>query len=142
MNALAENTSLNLQTRQVRDLAWACFSPPLLISRQLDSGIQLGNTNFRLSPERQQWLAELDRNPQPLLTHLAASKSPRLGIYFERLWQFFLDCYPAVELLAANPRRTHRLSADHALPRGGCVLEGDRGALRPHSLARISDLTQ
>lgn len=91
------------QTREVRDLAWACFSPPLLLTRQLDDG-QSGAANnpLSLTRQRQAWLQGLDRDAMPLLEHLAQQRSHRLGVYFEHLWHFFLAEDPATELLAHN----------------------------------------
>lgn len=87
----------------VRDLAWACFSPPLMLSARLGgSGAAVANTGFALTPARRDWLARLDADPAPLLEYLARSRSRRLGLYFERLWHFFLAADPAVELLAHN----------------------------------------
>jgi len=89
--------------RAVRDLAWACFSPPLLINHQLaEHSAGIANTLFSLSDQRRHWLETLDRRPGPLLEFLAAAKSQRLGLYFERLWQFFLREDTEVELLANN----------------------------------------
>lgn len=91
------------QTRQVRDLAWACFAPPILDTSQLESaGLVIENCGLELTIARQVWLQELDRNPQPLLCHLAAQQGRRLGLYFEHLWHFFLAEDPEVELVAHN----------------------------------------
>ena len=91
------------RTQQVRDLAWACFSPALLLTPQLrGSGQRVDNCGLRLTPERNAWLQALDRDPRALLQHLASQRSHRLGIYFEHLWHFFLQQDPAVELLAHN----------------------------------------
>jgi len=102
VNASAENTLLELQTPEVRDLAWACFSPPLFHARQLGGDTSLGNCPFTLTAARQQWLLGLDQQPGDLLQFIANAKSTRLGIYFESLWQFFLQSDPQVELLASN----------------------------------------
>ena len=102
VNAFAENTLNQLCRPEVRDLAWACFSPPLLHSQLLGSSAPADNCQFPLTPERRLWLKRLDENPAPLLQALAACNSSRLGIYFESLWQFFLASDPHVELLAHN----------------------------------------
>jgi hypothetical protein len=91
------------QTQEVRDLAWACFSPPLIHMGQLanqDSGIT--DCTFELTPPRQVWLEALDRDASTLLAQLAQRPSHRLGIYFEQLWQFFLRQDPEVQLVASN----------------------------------------
>ena len=94
---------MTYRTPAVRDLAWACFSPPLLHNDQLlaDPG-GLTNCYLELTPQRRDWLAALDRDPSALLEHLAVNAPRRLGLYFERLWHFFLQADPAVELLAHN----------------------------------------
>jgi hypothetical protein len=88
------------QNREVRDLAWACFSPPLLLSQSLQDGI--GNARFPLTTQRRAWLERLDRDPRPLQEHLSQLRSQRLGLYFESLWQFFLSSDPEVKLIAHN----------------------------------------
>jgi hypothetical protein len=91
------------QTREVRDLAWACFSPTLLSAQQLaDDGHNVADCDLPLTPARRLWLEQLDRNATPLLEHLAGGRSQRLGIYFEQLWHFFLSRDPALELVAHN----------------------------------------
>ncbi|MDH4041647.1 MAG: DUF1853 family protein [Gammaproteobacteria bacterium] len=90
-------------TQAVRDLAWACFAPPLLHIEQLAyDGQNLAACGLDLTPGRQRWLAQLDSEPRPLLEQLARDDNHRLGIYFERLWHFFLQADPAVELIAHN----------------------------------------
>ena len=91
------------QTREVRDLAWACFSPALMDTARL-AGDQadVENCGFTLTPMRRAWLENLDRDASPLLTHLSVLHSRRLGVYFESLWHFFLAQDPEVELVAHN----------------------------------------
>lgn len=102
MNASTENYLLELETPEVRDLAWSCFSAPLLLSPLLVSNDTLHNASFALTDERRDWLRALDRDPRPLRAHLALGHSTRLGLYFERLWHFFLAQDSEVELLAHN----------------------------------------
>ena len=102
MNALAENTLSQLQNPQVRDLAWACFSPALLHCSQVVTDSSLQDCHFPLNAWRLCWLQELDGEPEPLLQHLSGNRHNRLGLYFEALWQFFLEQDPDVELLAHN----------------------------------------
>lgn len=91
------------RTQAVRDLAWACFSTPLLRTGQLsDGGHHTTDCGLDLNPERRYWLQELDRRPGPLLARLATRPGARLGIYFEQLWQFFLEQDSAVDLVAHN----------------------------------------
>jgi len=90
-------------TREVRDLAWACFSPPLMHSHELaDADQTIANCGLGLSPVREQWLRELDRQPESLHRHLSTLHNTRLGLYFESLWHFFLQQDPLVDLLGHN----------------------------------------
>ncbi len=91
-----------LTQQPVRDLAWVLLSPPLL-----DEGWQqrhpLSASAWWASPDLlADWLRQLDRQPAPLQDWLARHSIRRLGLYYERLWQFALLNAPGVELLAAN----------------------------------------
>ena len=91
------------KTQAVRDLAWACFSPPLLCAARMpDAAANVADCRPQLTSSRRDWLARLDSDPQPLLVHLAGNSSHRLGVYFERLWHFFLQQDPAFDLVAHN----------------------------------------
>ena len=91
------------KTPEVRDLAWACFSPSLFHSDQLaDEGQSIANCGLGFTPRRQQWLQSLDNDPAALHAHLTGLHSTRLGLYFESLWHFFLSEDPAVDLIAHN----------------------------------------
>ncbi len=86
----------------VRDLAWACFGPAMMRSPLLASGEALSNCGLALTSERRTWLQDLDRDPAALLEKLSTLASPRLGERFEKLWHFFLEQDPRVELIANN----------------------------------------
>lgn len=86
----------------MRDLAWACFSEPLIFAGDLGADEALVDASFALTPQRRAWLEAVDRQPEALLQHLSQKRSHRLGIYFESLWQFFLRHDPAVDLIAHN----------------------------------------
>ncbi len=89
--------------RHVRDLAWACFSPPLMITSELaDDNHNVANCGLALTPAREERLMALDEDPRPLEDYLGHTLPGRLGLYFEKLWQFFLADDPAVDLLAHN----------------------------------------
>ena len=105
MNPLAALHALPRHLRQptVRDLAWALLSPPLLAGAPWPQRHPLSASGWVENPgQLRDWLLCLDRNPAPLLDWLARSASRRLGLYYERLWQFALQQAPGVELLAAN----------------------------------------
>ena len=91
------------QTQEVRDLAWACFSPSLLLTHEIaDDGQNVAECGLPLTPARLAWLEALDRDATLLLQHLSKQRSHRLGIYFEHLWHFFLEQDPATDLVAHN----------------------------------------
>jgi hypothetical protein len=92
-----------LRNPVVRDLAWACFSPPLLLNHHLpecDEGIE--NCHLAITPARAARLRQLDQDPAELMSHLGGTSPARLGIYFEQLWHYFLHTDPDTELLAHN----------------------------------------
>ena len=95
----------DFQHQAVRDLAWAVFSTPLM-ERLPGSDARLFAPRAEAADWR--WLEQLDRQPEPLVAALAAGSSTRLGLYFERLWQFYLQQHPRWALLA------HNLPIDHA----------------------------
>jgi len=84
-----------LKQPAVRDLAWTCFNPGLM-------NLPDSMSPPALDSRRRQWLAKLDHDPEALLDCLAGQRSPRLGLYFERLWYFFLSEDPGFDLLAHN----------------------------------------
>lgn len=99
----AVNIIYPYKTQEVRDLAWACFSPPLLNLRQPPTSAPgITSCALLLTPPRQAWLAQLDLNAKPLIRHLSQRPTHRLGIYFEQLWHFFLQQDPEIELISHN----------------------------------------
>jgi hypothetical protein len=82
---------------QVRDLAWAGFSPPLLLNSDLRGA------GLHWTHAWEQRLIDLDRDPAPLLDFIGDACSGRLGIYYERLWHYLLqedeNCDPVVHNL-------------------------------------------
>lgn len=92
-----------LRQPAVRDLAWVLVAPPLLGPEPMPQRHPLAASDWALAPaELEQWLLALDRHAQPLLDWLAQGSTRRLGVYYERLWQFALAHAPGVELVAAN----------------------------------------
>lgn len=91
---------INYKTQAVRDLAHSCFGPSLVKTSPITSDAK--HCHLQLSPQRLEWLTQLDQDPAALIEKLESINSTRLGIYFEGLWQFFIDADPALELIAAN----------------------------------------
>ena len=82
----------------VRSLAWSVFSPPIFTEL---NGYK--HAHFELTDARHQWLLDLNRQPKALNTFMEEHcRSKRLGIVFERLWQFFISADPQTELIASN----------------------------------------
>jgi len=78
----------NLQHPDVRSMAWLLDSPILLNARHPRWAKQLAQLPV-VSAATRAWLAELDRNPQPLLEFLAVHPHTRLGHYAEHLLSFY-----------------------------------------------------
>ena len=101
-----------LKNPLVRDLLWSCFGPNLIDSfQEITADQSINACHLTLTTKRRQWLVELDNAPAPLLNFLSTSTSRRLGHYYEKLWQFFIDCDPDLELIGHNiavhqPHRT------------------------------------
>lgn len=93
------STTQRFQHQQVRDLAWACLSPPLLQNLPA-SDVHICTTGDHRRDES--WLAALDQDPSFLLAELTKYKSTRLGIYFENLLRFYWQQDQHTELLAHN----------------------------------------
>ncbi|MGV8842382.1 MAG: DUF1853 family protein [Pseudomonas sp.] len=88
---------------QVRDLAWVLFSAPLLGSTPWPQRHPLHASDWQRTPGLlADWLTGLDRDSSTLSRWLAHGSIRRLGLYYERLWQFALHAAPGVEVLAAN----------------------------------------
>lgn len=105
MNPFPDLTDLPRQLRQaqVRDLAWVILAPPMLSATPWPQRHPLRGSDWVGQPEHlRQWLYDLDQDSGPLLHWLAQAANRRLGLYYERLWQFALHHAPGIELLAAN----------------------------------------
>lgn len=93
----------HLHQSAVRDLAWVLLSPPLLDPTHCPQRHPLTASTWVAAPDQlADWLQGLDRDPAPLEAWLAQHSIRRLGLYYERLWQFALMAAPGVTLLAAN----------------------------------------
>lgn len=77
----------------VRDLAWSLLSPSLLgsLPQNHSRTRQYSLNQEALTPELGRWLQQVDNNPENLQRKLDSLHSTRLGIYFESLWQFYLE---------------------------------------------------
>lgn len=88
---------------QVRDLAWVLLSPPLLSDTPSPQRHPLAASRWMDRPgELADWLLSHDAQPAVLEAWLAQRSIRRLGLYYERLWQFALSQAPDVDLLVAN----------------------------------------
>ena len=85
-----------INTPRVRHLLWSVLSPDLAYAKSITA------LNVSLDSTLRAWFIKLDQNPSLLNTYLANSKSALLGIYFENLWQFFLENAPCWQLKAHN----------------------------------------
>jgi hypothetical protein len=105
MNLFNELTELpaQLQRPAVRDLAWVLLSQPLLIEADWPQRHPLTASGWaRVPGQLADWLLRLDQDVSALDAWLARASNRRLGLYYEKLWQFALHAAPGVELLAAN----------------------------------------
>jgi hypothetical protein len=92
-----------LQHPAVRDLAWTLLAAPLLAKAGCRQRHPLTASAWMHQPDQlADWLMQQDMHPAALQDWLTQSRSQRLGIHYERLWQFALQQAPGVELLAAN----------------------------------------
>ncbi|MDP3844847.1 MAG: DUF1853 family protein [Pseudomonas sp.] len=92
-----------LQHPAVRDLAWVLLSQPLLLEADWPQRHPLAASDWAQVPEQLvDWLQGQDQDPSALDAWLARASNRRLGLYYEKLWQFALQAAPGVELLAAN----------------------------------------
>ncbi|WP_028239325.1 DUF1853 family protein [Stutzerimonas azotifigens] len=92
-----------LRHPRVRDLAWVLLAPPLLLATPAPQRHPLQESRWYRQPGLlADWLLHQELDPAALENWLARASNRRLGLYYERLWQFALSRAPDVELLAAN----------------------------------------
>jgi hypothetical protein len=100
---LLQQLPAQLKQPTVRDLAWTLTAPPLLLQAQWPQRHPLASSHWTQEPARLlDWLQQLDQDATELEIWLARSSIRRLGLYYEKLWQFALNNAPGVQLLAAN----------------------------------------
>lgn len=93
----------DLRTPHVRDLAWVILSPPMLAVTDWPQRHPLSGSDWVERPEAlATFLRTLDQDASALLLWLSKSSIRRLGLYYERLWQFAIEHAPGVEMIAAN----------------------------------------
>ena len=114
----------HLRQPQVRDLAWVILAPPMLAVTPWPQRHPLTGSGWVAQPQQlEYWLHGLDRDHSPLLAWLAkGAATRRLGLYYERLWQFALSQAPDIDLIAANlpiRREGHTLGELDILLRDG-----------------------
>ncbi len=105
MSPFPSLTDLPRQLRQpqVRDLAWVILAPPMLSVTPWAQRHPLSGSDWVEQPALlSRWLLQLDDDSSDLLDWLSQGATRRLGLYYERLWQFALKQAPGVELIAAN----------------------------------------
>lgn len=93
----------HLRHNAVRDLAWVLLSQPLLAQAPWCQRHPLSASEWAAEPARlAAWLEQQDAAPAELEHWLTQGSSRRLGLYYERLWQFALERAPGIRLLGAN----------------------------------------
>ncbi|UVE16469.1 DUF1853 family protein [Pseudomonas sp. LS44] len=128
MNVLSSLADLPRQLRQphVRDLAWVLIAPPLLNGSPWPQRHPLSASPWMHSPNLlENWLRQLELDSRPLEDWLSQHSIRRLGLYYERLWQFALAAAPGVELLATN--LPIRQLGGHTLGELDLLLRDDQG---------------
>ena len=100
---LLEEWLPRLQHPAVRDLAWTLLAAPLLSAPACRQRHPLTASHWARHPDMlADWLQQQEQQPAALLDWLSNMRSQRLGMYYERLWQFALQQAPGIQLLAAN----------------------------------------
>ena len=92
-----------LRHPEVRDLAWVILAPPMLAETPWPQRHPLTGSDWVQAPQvLADWLLRLDQDSSALNHWLALGATRRLGLYYERLWQFAVQQAPGVEMIAAN----------------------------------------
>lgn len=85
-----------LLSSPLKHLAYALFGPRLMAFPGIANSLPLDPSTL------QAWFEDQRARPERLAAFLTDLRSPRLGIYHEALWQYFLQDYPEVALIAHN----------------------------------------
>lgn len=92
-----------LRHPEVRDLAWVILAPPMMAHTPWPQRHPLTGSDWVRHPDQlKDFLTRLDHDNRELEHWLAQATTRRLGLYYERLWQFALHHAPGVEIVAAN----------------------------------------
>ncbi len=84
------------------DLLWAVSSPDLIQCGKQSHSEGLSSTaDAPIMGELMQWLKN-NSHQQPLAELISQRQPRRLGIYYEVLWQYILENFPGVRLVARN----------------------------------------
>jgi len=94
----------HLHNPHVRALAWMLTAPGLLDKHDPLWQGNLLDASFTDADILSQWLTGLDHDPAPLLDLLQRHPSRRLGLYAERLYEFYLSAHG---LLHAHGLQVH-----------------------------------
>ncbi|WP_258190287.1 DUF1853 family protein [Stutzerimonas azotifigens] len=100
--ALYADLMRTLRHPQVRDLAWAILSPPLLEASATLRHPLSGSRWYSQPDLLADWLMHQDAAAEGLQRWLAQRSNRRLGLYYERLWQYALTHAPDIDLIVAN----------------------------------------
>ena len=93
----------SLHTPAVRDLTWTLLSPPMLGETTKVQRHPLQASCWTRQPQQlADWLMQQDGDARALHAWLREKPVRRLGLYYERLWQFALHAAPDIEVVAAN----------------------------------------
>lgn len=93
----------HLHHPEVRDLAWVILAPPMLAVTPWPQRHPLTGSDWVAEPQLlKDFLLRLDADSRELEHWLAQAATRRLGLYYERLWQFAVRHAPGVEIIVAN----------------------------------------
>ncbi|MGV3774775.1 MAG: DUF1853 family protein [Verrucomicrobiales bacterium] len=86
----------------VRDLVWSVVSPPLLRRQELPPVLPDSRWFIALYEQNHDVFLKADKEPQALLDKVQNRQRIPLGIYFQRLWTYFLSCQKTYQLVLSG----------------------------------------